>query len=99
MQKKTQVILIQDTAGTGSAVGLLVHWKKVANTSPSISCWALTSGSKMEKKMKKYSSQTLPVPALPRGFKIIGEMLQTWAHQWPAGPNPVTQEIKIKLKY
>jgi hypothetical protein len=30
--------------------------KKVVDTSPSISCWALTSGSKMKNKMKKYSS-------------------------------------------
>jgi hypothetical protein len=55
--------------------------KKVVDTSPSISCWALTSGSKMKNKMKKYSSQTLLVPTLPRGFKFIEEMLQTRAHQ------------------
>jgi hypothetical protein len=52
----------------------------------------------MKKEKKKYSSQTLPVPALPRGFKFIGEILQTQAHQWAAGPYPVAQETKIKLK-
>jgi hypothetical protein len=72
--------------------------KKVADTSPSISCWALTSGSKMKNKMKKYSSQTLPVPTLPRGFKFIEEMLQTRAHQRTVGPNPVAQKRKEKFK-
>jgi hypothetical protein len=43
MQKKTQVILTQDTAGTGSALGLQIHSLELANTSSSINCKAYSS--------------------------------------------------------
>jgi hypothetical protein len=79
-------------------LGLQVHWKRVANTSPSNSCWAISSGSKMKKKLKWYSPKTLPVPAVPKGFKFIAELLQTRAHQWAARPNRVAEKRKKKFK-
>jgi hypothetical protein len=42
-EKNTQVILTQDIAGTGRALGLQIHSLVLANTSPSISCKAYSS--------------------------------------------------------
>jgi hypothetical protein len=45
-----------------------------------------------KKKFQKKTSETLHVPAVPRGFKFIENKLQTQAHPSAAGPNPVAQE-------
>jgi hypothetical protein len=41
---------------------------------------------------KKKTSETLHIPAVPRGFKFIENNLQTQVHPSAAGPNPVAEE-------
>jgi hypothetical protein len=52
----------------------------------------------MTNKIQKISSQTLPVPAVPRGFKFIEKELQTQVYPSAGGPNPVAQKSKKNLK-
>jgi hypothetical protein len=46
----------------------------------------------VKKNFKKISSQTLPVPAVPRGLQVIEKELQTQVHPSAVGLNPVAQK-------
>jgi hypothetical protein len=81
MKKKTQVILNQDTTGTGSALGFKFIEIELQRQVQSAAAGPNPVTQKWKKKLKWYSPKTLPVPAVPWGFKLIEEKLQTQSHQ------------------
>jgi hypothetical protein len=92
MRKKIYEKNNPNTAGASNS------WRKSCKHEPINQLLGLIQWLERKKKIQIKTSQTLPVPAVPRGLQVIRKIKESRAHQSAAGSNLVAREWKKKFQ-